>query len=277
MRASGLLVIAAIAACDQPHPLLVCHNSNCGEPIDPEADDTLPALRRSLTLVEAGRPVIDGIEIDSFWRGSDGTCLFAHDPQNITESTPAVAAAQEIAAHFADPGPITFDDVPFHVLLELKSYVGPGMTDRHSPEQRELHARCAWDLYTTIADAGVANGRDVVVEFEAFYPELLHAVIATTPASTPVPYTFGAIQGIPAPLDNQTRPLQDYKGLPITVVEFHDQWITDAQYEGVQSAGADLSFFMFSATAETFAAIRQYEPISISTSEARLLRRWIER
>ena len=41
--------------------------------------------------------------------------------------------------------------------------------------------------------------------------------------------------------------------------------------------GAELSLFMFDATVETFAAIRQYEPALVVTSEAQLLRRWIAR
>jgi hypothetical protein len=80
------------------------------------------------------------------------------------------------------------------VLHELKAYVSADTQDRHTPEERVLHAQCAWDVYTAIATAAVANSRDVEFEFESFAPELLQAVIDATPAATPIPYTFGAIQ-----------------------------------------------------------------------------------
>jgi len=279
MRAlANLLPCVALAACSQPRPVLICHNANCAEPIDPASDDTLPALTRSLTLIgDDGRPVIDGIELDSFYRGADSMCLYAHDPIDTTESTPATAPADLVAQHFADPGELTHDGSTFHVLLELKAFVGPTELDRHTPEQRIAHAECTWAIYTILANAAVANNRDIAFEIESFSPELLRAVLDTAPAATPIPYTLGAVQGIPAPLDTESRPLKDYTGLPIRFVEFHDQWIRDAQYEATLSMHADIHLFMFSATTETFAAINQYEPASITTSEARLLRRWIDR
>lgn len=142
-------------------------------------------------------------------------------------------------------------------------------------EPRALHARCAWDVYAIIAAAAVANARDVEFVFEAFAPELLRAVLDERPAATPVRFRLAAVQGVPAPLDDQTRPLGDYRGLPIEIVEYQAQWFRDAEYEAVRSLGAELSFFMSSATVETFAIIEQYEPAHIVTSEARLFRRWL--
>jgi hypothetical protein len=258
-----------LAACSQPHPIVMCHNANCAEPIDPAIDDTLAALGKSLALTDNGRPVIDGIELDSFFRDSDLACLYAHDPTDFSENTPAVAPAQQLATHFADAGDLTYGGGTFHVLMELKPST--------APEHRMLHAQCAWDIYTTIANAAVANNRDVVVEIESFAPELLSAMIAIAPAQPPIPYVYGAVQSLPPPLDTDTRPLSDYTGLPLEFVELHDQWIYDDQYEAVRSMHAKLHMFMFSATTETFAAIRRYEPESVTTSEARLMRRWIER
>ncbi|MEO8700440.1 MAG: hypothetical protein ABI867_10365 [Kofleriaceae bacterium] len=269
------LLVLALAACDRPDAIVICHNANCAEPADPEHDDTIDAMRESLALELDGKPVIDGIEVDTFWRGADDVCLYAHDLDN--DLTPAIEPANELAAHFARPGPITFGDVPFHVFIELKSHVSADKTDVHTPAQLALHAQCAWQLYGVIAGAAVANDREVVVVFGAFNPDLERAVLAAQPASVPVPFTLEAIQGIPEPLDNQTHSLEDYRGLPITLVEFHAQWILDAQYETMQSLGLDMGVFMFSATAETFAVIEQYAPKYIVTSEARLMRRWLER
>ncbi len=272
----GLVALAALGACDRPQPLVVCHNANCAEPVDPASDDTLDALRASLALELDGRPVIDGVELDSFWRGADGMCLFAHDLDGANEP-PATAPALELATYFARSGPISYSDKPFTILLELKSHVSADKADRHTPEQRASHAACAWEIYAVIASAAVAHNRDVHVLFSAFAPELLTAVIAATPASTPVAFGYSAIQGVPAPLDNQTRPLGDYAGIPLEVIEFHANWLLDAQYEATLGYRAKLAMFVFALTGESLASIEQYDPYFVSTNEARLLRRWLNR
>jgi hypothetical protein len=116
-----------------------------------------------------------------------------------------------------------------------------------------------------------------IVELESFAPELIAALIETAPTTAPVPYVYGAIQSLPPPLDPDTRRLEDYTGAPLEFVEFHDQWIYDDQYEAVRTMGTKIHMFMFSATTETFAANSRYSPESVTTSEARLMRRWIER
>ena len=120
MRAACSLVIAviALAACDRPKALLICHNGNCNEPTDPARDDTLEALNESLALEFAGKPMIDGIELDSFWRGEDETCLYAHD-LDAEQLTAATAPAIELAAHFARPSALTFSGGTFHVSASL--------------------------------------------------------------------------------------------------------------------------------------------------------------
>jgi hypothetical protein len=275
-----LVALAALglAACEPPRPAVICHNGNCAAPTDPARDDTLGALRESLALTYQGRPLLDGVELDSLWRGADDVCLFAHDLETITEDVPATAPAEELATYFARPGPIGWrDDAPFEVLLELKSGTAIDPTVRHTPAQLAGHAACAWDIYEIVAAAAVANDRDVRVTMSAFAPELLAAVLAAAPTTLPVPLRYEALQGLPAPLDTETRPLADYHGLPIELVELHNQWITDAQADAVDALGADMSLFMFDATVETFAAIRQYRPVAVVTSEAELVRRWIER
>lgn len=275
-RLGGFAIALVIAACDRPTPLVICHNANCGEPTDPENDDTLPAFRESLTLEQDGRPIIDGIELDSFFRGIDNVCLYAHDVANLREDTPATAPAIELATHFARPGPISFADAPFLVLLELKAFVGINSKDRHSAEQRRLHAECAWDIYEIISDAAIANRREVTIEFQSFSPELLRAVLDNRPAQTPTPYILGALQGVPAPFDDQSRPLSDYTGLPIRDIQFHPLFMLDAQHEAALTTGAEISFFWFETTSEVFDAIEKFRPAAVDTSEARLMRRWLQ-
>lgn len=267
-------MLAALTACDRPPSLVICHNANCAEPADPERDDTIEALQESLLLERDGLPVFDGIELDTFWRGADNVCLYAHDLDR--DQTPALEPTAILADYFARPGPIGHGDT-FYVAVELKSHVSADKTELHDADQLVLHAECAWQVYGAIADAAVANDRDVVMIFEAFNPALLRAVIDQTPAVLPLAVEYSAIQGVPAPLDNQTRSLDEYRGLPLSYVELHDQWILDAQYEAIRSLGADIAIFMFSATAETFAVIEQYRPKLIFTSEATLMRRWLDR
>ena len=278
-KRSSLLLLALLGACDRPDVLVICHNANCVEPTNPALDDTIPALRESLALTMNGLPAIDGTELDSFWRASDGQCLFAHD-LDAERMTLISEAADEVAAKITAGGPLTHTPgKPFRIFLELKAHVGVEKSERHTPEQRTLHAQCAWSVYSTIATAAEATAQTASVEFvfASFEPKLLAEVIATTPAATPIAYKFDAFYGIPKPLDSETRPLSDYTGLPITIVEMHPQWIHDAQWEGLLTLDVEVLFWMFSATVETFDAIEQYEPEMVVTSEARLMRRWLDR
>lgn len=263
-------------ACDRPHVLVVCHNSNCAEPTDPKNDDSVAALQESLGLTVAGKPAIDGTEVDLFWRASDNTCIFAHDLVNAKGEL-STDASRVIAEHLAAPGDITASGGNFQMFIELKDFVDAEKTVHHTPAQRRLHAQCTWDFYKAVSDAAIANNRALDVYIASFGPEMLKAVIAETPASVPFPPRYEAFYGIPKPLDAETRPLSDYAGIPITFVELHSQWINDAQYEGLISQGIDIGVFMFSATVEHFAAIEQYEPKIVNTSEATLMRRWLDR
>lgn len=279
-RAAGArlaLLVVALGGCDDPRPesLVICHNANCVEPTDPEADDTLAALAESLSLTFGGRPLLDGVEIDSFWKGDEDICLYAHDLDNA-ERVPAEEVAIALADHFAGQGPLTYSGQPFQVFIELKGSVGTSESDKHSPEQRDLHAACAWRMYDIIADAAVDESREVEVVFTSFEPALLVALRLQEPPEPAVRVRFGAIQGIPVPLDGQTHSLGDYAESGIELVEMHPGWMLDGQFEAVRSAELEVVFWMFEATAEIFAAIDRYEPGMIETSEARLMRGWLE-
>lgn len=274
------MIVAAIAvlggACDRPNPRLVCHNANCVEPTRPEDDDTLPALRASLALTVDGLPAVDGTEIDTFLRATDGACLFAHDLEG-DRTTLASEAADDLAAHIGATTRLTHSGMPFRVFIELKPRTDAAETKKHTPAERALHADCTWDIYTRIAAAAVANAREVEIVFASFNPDLLRELILHEPPDTPIPFLYDAFYGIPKPLDPQTQPLSDYSGIPIELVEIHPQWLHDAQWEGLLSEQVEVLFWTFSATVETFAAIEQYEPDWVGTSEANLMRRWLER
>jgi hypothetical protein len=276
-RSSLLALAVLVAACDRPDVLVICHNSNCVEPTNPANDDTITALQESLALTVNGAPVLDGIEFDAIWQGSSDTCLFAHDLER-PRSTPLSEAADVIAAHIMAGGQLASrPGQPYWIFIELKAHVDPDETQSHTPEQRMMHAQCVWAAYTTIANAATATGQRIEVVFASFEPKLIAELIATRPRATPFRYQFEALFGVPRPLSTSTRPLSDYAGLPITLAEMHPQWLNDAQYEAMRSQNIDVLFWMFSATVETFAAIEQYEPKMVNTSEATLVRRWLER
>jgi hypothetical protein len=270
MRATSFLLV--IAACERPASLVICHNGNCAEPADPARDVTIEALRESLALEsEPGIPVFDGIELDTYWRGADDLCLYAHDLDGTP--VPALEPVAELDAFLArSPGRSS----PFYVAVELKSTVDEARTISHSDAQLALHAGCAWQLHAAIAEAALRHDRDVVVIFQAFRPALLETVLAQTPVPLAMPVEYSAVQGAPGPL-SKTRPLREYARIPLSYVEFNAPWITEAQYEAVRSLGAAITFYMFSATSETFGLIEQYRPALIVTSEASLMRRWLDR
>ncbi len=274
MRATSALLLV-LTACDRPTVAVICHNANCVEPTNPEADDTLPAMRESLALQIGGKPAIDALEIDSFWRGTDDTCLLAHDLV-VPSNTLITEAATLIAEHITTAPELTRSGGPFRIYLELKTKTDPAESVFHTSEQRMLHADCAWGVYDTIADAAMVSGQNVEVVFSSFSPDLLRQVIARTPPTTPIPYKLDTFFGIPKPLNSETSPLDKFAGIPLDIVEIHPQWIHDAQYEGLRSLGVEIVFWTFSASVETFAAIEQYEPVAVGTSEAQLLVRWLE-
>ncbi len=276
MRASAAWVLlATLSSCASQDPSVICHNANCVEPTDPAQDDTPASLSASLALRYQDRPVLDGVEIDLFWRGEDDQCIFAHDLLHPKVLVPASEPAAVVAAYFATPGPIGWhDDRDFEVLLELKGAVTAPPIKQHSAAQRVAHAACAWQTYQTIANAALAHGRRIRVTFSSFAPTLLQAVHDAAPTTPAVPFRLLALQGLNA-LDAQTRGLNEFGDLPIEAVAFHGQWITDTQQQAFVTLGLELSLYMFDATTETFAAIRRYRPAWVITSEARLLRRWV--
>jgi hypothetical protein len=276
MRATNALLLLVLGACDRPKVGVICHNANCVEPTDPEADDTLPAMRESLALQIDGRPAIDAVEIDSFWRGSDDTCLFAHDLESGT-MTPMSEAATELANHITTAPVLTRNGGVFRVFLELKQHTDKAEVVPHTPAQRLAHVDCAWSVYDAIATAAMTSGHEVEFVFASFGPDLLRDVVSTAAARTlPIPYKLDTFFGIPKPLDSETQPLDHFKGIPLDIVEIHPQWIHDAQFEALRSLDVEIVFWTFSATVETFAAIEQYEPDMVGTSEARLMVRWLE-
>jgi hypothetical protein len=256
----------------------MCHNSNCAGPADPSHDDTIAALRESLALTYDGRPMLDGVEIDLFWHGASGRCLFAHDASTADTAPEAMTAAQAIASYLAIPGPRSFDGGPFLLRMELKGFVG-ALSDEHTDQQAVAHANCALDVFETWNAAAVSAKQPIIVIFDSSAPRLLRAVTDRSrwPGKHPNPGTTVWLSADFVDSTPSGLALQKLEDFPkVDDVVFHSGWVTSGHYEAFKSMDVNLTMWMFSATVETFDAMRRLEPDVALTSEAPLVRRWLE-
>jgi hypothetical protein len=111
---AAALAVAALAGCDRPRPVLLCHNSNCVGTLDASRDDTMPALQASLAL---GPAVLDGVEIDAVWQDND--CHFAHDVGD--PAAPLLVDALDVVVDYLKRVGPPHSGATFTLLLELKS------------------------------------------------------------------------------------------------------------------------------------------------------------
>jgi hypothetical protein len=276
MRAVCSLVIILLAACDRPSPIVVCHNANCASP-DVARDDTLDALTESLALSFDGKPVLDGIELDTFWDGEQARCIFAHDLDRDTSVAVSVAATA-VADHLSTTPVVAWNGNRFYVFLELKGYVGDSFDDRHTPEQFIQHAECALDAAETIATGAAAGGHPITIGFIAGVPRH-HETLISRPrwdslrADPNVELIL--IGDIFAPYSSLVPELSDFK-VPLDAVEYHPDYMTTERRSTYESLDIDLVQWSFITTTEAFDAITQWEPTYAISNEALLLRRWIE-
>ncbi len=277
-----LALLMLLVGCERPDVLVMCHNANCAGPPDPHNDDTIESLRESLRLTHRGRPVLDGVELDIFWHGEGhggaGRCTFSHDIDTAARAADAEAAAEEIAAFLEQPGEVSHNGQRFYIRLELKGSVG-SYGDEHSPEQRQQHADCALDLLDIFADVAQRTGRALQIIFDSSEPTLLRTLVSRPrwPLRRDDPLlelrlSADFIDSTPSGLALQR--LSDFP--PVDDVVFHTDWIRDGHYQAFRSLELSMTLWMFSANVETFDAIERLEPNAVLTSEAPLLRRWLE-
>lgn len=275
-RSSGLALLAALAACDRHEPLVICHNANCVGP-DVTRDDTIAALEESLALTYDGRPVLDGVELDTFWYGAEARCLFAHDLEHDA-STPASAAGDVIAQYLETHPRASWNGERFHVFIDLKAHVGPDHGDAHSPAQLVDHARCALELVEQIAAGGRAGGHALTFGLISAVPAHLR-VLTDQPQWTALQaepdIELLLVGDIFAPYSSLVPELADYED--IDAVEYHPDFMTLPQRETYRSLDIELVQWSLVTTTEALAAIDRWEPKFAITNEALLLRRWTKR
>jgi hypothetical protein len=282
------LFSAALVGCSSTYePLVLCHNANCTEPANPAEDDTVASLNESLALRSQGKPVIDGIEIDLFWAGDTGTCLFAHDlpaapEERVAALVPATILADYLKAHAADATGLTRSGGVFTVHVELKGHVGKTSAEKHTDEQRGSHSDCALEVARELQRGADAAGTNLEIIFSSFSPRLLSTLVSrpSWPASRAlgdhVKLRVSALQGIPPPLDRQTVAISNF-GREVDMVMAHPHWVRDGAWEAYRSRNWDVAFWMFSGVVESLDAIEHYQPKWVTTSEAMFFLRWRER
>jgi hypothetical protein len=273
------LALVTPGCVDRPKDTWVmCHNANCVGPPDPARDDRIESLSESLALTYEGRPLLDGVEIDVFWHGSAGRCLFAHDLESAPSSVDARAAAEAIAEYVRRPGPRSFNGQVFAIRMELKGFVG-SLGDEHSDEQARLHAECALDLFELYRQAALDSNHAIVVIFDSSAPKVLETLVQrprwpgrTAGGLVQVRLSADFVDSTPSGLAFQR--LEEFPDVDDVV--FHGGWINDAHYQAFRSLDLEMTLWMFSATVETFDAVERFEPKAVLTSEAPLFRRWLE-
>jgi hypothetical protein len=275
MRAACSLLVV-LAACTRPEPLVLCHNSNCVAP-DTTRDDTLDALAESLALTFDGRPALDGIEIDTFWDGARGQCLFAHDLDQ-QNAQPATAAAQFIADYLAANQVVSWNGERFYFFVEIKGFVGTSISEMHSSAQRAQHTECALDVLDIVATGARAGGHPLTVGFVAARPLLLDTLV-TRPRwagyASDSNLELLAIGDIFAPYSSTVAELDEYT-VKLDGIEFHPDYMTVQRRETYRSLGIDLVQWSLITTEEALDSITRWDPRYVLANEALLLRGWTE-
>lgn len=266
MSLAAALGLAAISGCEQPQTAVVCHNANCAAPVDPSRDDTLEALSESLALEYDGRPLLDGVEIDLLWSAAGATCSMAHD-FGQSDPTPALDAAAELASYLGAPGPVTFGGGSFYVKLELRPEVDAGGRG-HTDSEAMAHAQCALDVEAVIR----ATGRDVEIYFDSRSADVLVALRAH-PAWSDDSYASAAFS---AGIFAGGAGLDDFESAP-DAVSMHPDWVSRGMLATVRATGAQLTLWTRTLGARQLRAIRDLEPVFVSTGDAELLRRRLSR
>lgn len=274
MRRGGealLLVAAAVAACDRPEPLVICHNANCVGAVDPDDDDDPEVLRASLALRHDGRPAIDGVELDTLWHRPSGACLFEHGPGETLPPDTVAEAIAIVAAHLAQDD-VAWNGERFHVFLELKPYVA-ARWDAHTDAEVAAHVACVLDAYDQLVAAAAGRHRlRIVFESSA---RLLAALVAH-------PRWPGRRDGdveVRLAVEAELLVGADFPApeVAVDILEYVPGALTDAQHAAFVARDLELSAWMYVATPETLATIARHRPRYVVTGEALLLRRWIAR
>jgi len=255
------LLLLAVVACERPRAYVLCHNANCTGS-DPSRDDTMPALRESLALRWNRQPLIDGIELDTFWDMAGERCTFAHDAGSAAVAVLATEAANEVAAHLRETASLV-GERPFFIKHEMKPT---------APSRFDAHTDCALDMFDIIAGAAVETDRRVTVFFESEDPRLVAHLVGRP--RYPGSRAGERLQtGLVVPF-NASPP----RDLAIDAVTIEAALVTperQAALRELRVRDIDLIVWMYDADVAVLDAIEDARPKFVNTNEAALLREWL--
>jgi hypothetical protein len=270
-----LVALAAVAGCDRPAPLVLCHNANCSGGLDVSRDDTLDALRDSLALRRDGRAPFDGVELDALWHGDEGRCLFAHDFEHADGAPGFPDAADLVADHLLTAQAPSWNGDLFVLEIELKGDVGPGFR-RHDDDEVAPHVACALDAIASVRAAALASGLELEAIVDSADPLMLVGALRHRDwdaADALLSADFGA----PPPFTEDTAALSDFPTADLDAVQIYPGLLPHAEMEAFRSLGVDIDLWMFTASSEILDAIEHLDPPRVITGEVELMRRWLER
>ncbi|MBA3397865.1 MAG: hypothetical protein H0T89_34900 [Deltaproteobacteria bacterium] len=281
------LVGCGLAGCgvmpvERPQATLVCHNANCAGATEPTADNTLAALDASLALQYRGRPAIDGMEVDTLWDRSRSTCIFAHHFGQLA-GPPALGmdAAERVATHLLQSGPVSWSGDRFFIKIELKAEVLIDGTS-HSDEEVGHHLACVFDMADRIIAAARQNSIALELGFDSEKVSLLRAITKHARWPGKEPFEDVSLRLIANVASQGLEPTDlpslqgDSTSEGVDVLAFHATRIPTKVVDDYAALGATLMLWMQDAAPETLDAMRTYEPRYVVTNEATLFRRWGE-
>jgi len=246
------MFVLALAACDRPHPLVICHNSNCTGDTGSANSDTIEGLRAALALTYDGGRLLDGIELDLLWDTPRDRCAFAHDPETAPTRVDVSVAVDELRAWAST------QTVSMIVILDAKPADDPA----------------AFVQCVVGAAESLANSPALDVYISSGEPPLLRAINAEQ-ARRGLSLRLTAGFASPEPLSSGV-PLSGFVDIPLFGVAYHPRWLTDQQVSAFADAGLELFFWSHVLTVETLDSIDRYEPFAVGTDDVELLRGWID-
>lgn len=252
LRSFALSLALAVVACDRPHPLVICHNSNCTGDTRSSNSDTIEGLRAALALTYDGGRLLDGIELDLLWDTPRDRCAFAHDPETAPTRADVSVAVDELRT-WAN----TQVD-PMIVILDAKPADDPA-----------AFVNCVVSAADSLTNSTVLD-----VYISSGDPALLRAIdAAQVRRGLSLRLTAGFAS--PAPLSSGV-PLSGFVDIPLFGVAYHPRWITDQQVSAFHDAGLELFFWSHVLTVETLDSIDRYQPFAVGTDDVELLRGWVD-
>jgi hypothetical protein len=267
---SSLVALGLVGCVPVYDPVVICHNANC-DGTGRFLDDTMIGLESSLALRYDGKPMFDGVEIDTYLYSPSvtqpSTCLFAHDSLDPDSAATPNDAAALVAQFLTNVRPISWNEDRFYLKIELKPTVEG--TDRfHTAQQAIQHVRCVIDMIEIATNIPEPVPVTVIIDstsecqHQDFSDEMLAQNRTFTNPLVVLQHSGPIVS---------TRQCSDF---PLDVRTFFVRSWRDSEIEAIRPAMVWMD--RSSENTETLKIIRHIRPEYVTTSAAPYVRGWIE-